>query len=145
MKKLLTITFCAILALLLCSCEKPKENHDVAFIMSVELKQIPAGGHYKCIMNDNRGLWAEKEYTKSDMPVIFKVNGGAATWSDKYHTISFEYRPTIDVDPVVLCSIVTPTLAELASNPGEKFPHDLIYVEDTELGQLRLALHYIYR
>lgn len=145
MKKQFSIFLCAIIALILSSCEKTSESHNVAFIMSVELRQIPADGYYNCKMTSDRAKWTETEYAKSDMPVTLKVDGGAATWNDRCYAISFEYRPTQDGTPTVLCDTITPTLAELASHPGEKFPHNLIYVENTEIGQLTYVLHYIYK
>jgi len=145
MKKLFFITLCAIVALYLCSCEKSEERHNVAFLMSVKIKKIPADGFYNCKLTSDRAQWEENEYAKSDMPITLKVDGGAATWRDKQYTISFEYRPTQNVDPIVLCTTETPTLSELANYKGKMYPHDLIFEENTELGKLIYMLHYIYK
>ena len=145
MKKLFFITLCTIVAVVLCSCEKSPESHNVAFIMSVELKKIPIDGFYNCKINSDRAKWAETKYTKSSMPITLEVDGGAATWNDRYYTISFEYRQTQEEAPIKLCMTKTPTLAELENCQGEKFPHEIAYVEETEIGQLIYALHYIYK
>jgi hypothetical protein len=113
--------------------------------MSVKIKTIPADGFYNCKMTCGHANWGEYEYAKSDMPILLEIGGGAATWRDKRYSISFEYRPTQNVNPIVLCTTETPTLSELTNYKGKKYPHDIVVEENTEIGKIIYMLHYIYK
>lgn len=139
MKHTITYFVCA-LALLFCSCEKQEKSYAVAFLMSVEIKSVPADGYYTCVMTTDRATPSEYECAKGTS-CEWSVKGGAAIWDDRVYGITILYRSSQDVDTTVLAAFKTPDLLWLRQS---QYPECTITYISSEIGDFSLTQHFKY-